>query len=307
MSGERAVALATCSEHPDGYPDDLLVVEPLSDLGIDTTFVTWDDASVDWNAFDVVVLRSTWDYPPRRDEFLRWIDRVAGLTTLANPAGAVRWSSDKRYLTHLERMGAPVVPTTFVDPDASAETLASAIRGTASSAERFVVKPSVGAGSVDAGRFESGDVSAVEQAIKHATTLLERGRRVMVQPYLDAIDSAGETALVYIGGEFSHAIRKEPLLAGGPVSFDGLFAEETTSATTATDAQLDAAASVLGAMPFDRAELLYARVDLLPDAAGDPLLLELELVEPSLFMAEAPGAALRFAHAMAAVAGRPTT
>lgn len=169
------------------------------------------------------------------------------------------------------------------------------------------MKPSVGAGSVDVRCFESGDASAIEQAIKHAATLLERGRTAMVQPYLDGIDTAGETALIFLAGKFSHAIRKEPILGGGPVAFDGLFADESTSPTEATAAQLAAAAAVFEAAPFDSADLLYARVDLVPSPDGIPLLLELELVEPSLFMAESFGAAQRFATAIATIARRTTT
>lgn len=136
MSGDRSVALVTCSEYADGHPDDVLVVEPLAGLCIAATFATWDDAAVDWSAFDLIVLRSTWDYTSRRAEFVAWIDGVARLTTLVNPAAAVRWSSDKRYLVHLARIGAPVVPTAFVDPGASPESLATSIRRTASSAGR---------------------------------------------------------------------------------------------------------------------------------------------------------------------------
>lgn len=293
------MALVTCSEYPDGYDDDVLVIAPLAALDIDATFVTWDDAAADWTSFDLVVLRSTWDYTPRLDEFLTWAEGVPGLV---NPAAAVRWSSDKRYLVELARAGAPVIPTMFVVPGAASDALGAAIGDTAAAASRFVVKPTVGAGSVDVGLFELADQSAIEQATKHAATLLERDRAVMVQPYLDGIDASGETALIFVRGEFSHAIRKEPMLAGGVAEFEGLFGEERTSPSDPTTAQLEAADAVLDATPFDRDALLYARVDLLPDANGAPLLLELELVEPSLFLADGAGAAERFAAGIATVA-----
>jgi len=121
----------------------------------------------------------------------------------------------------------------------------------------------------------------------------------VVQPYLDGVDVSGETALIYIRGAFSHAIRKEALLSGAPSEFDGLFVEEQTSPLTPAEDALAAGDAVLDAAPVDRGALLYARVDLLPDADGRPLLLELELVEPSLFLGEWPGAAERFAAAIA--------
>jgi hypothetical protein len=173
------------------------------------------------------------------------------------------------------------------------------IADVAGTAARFVVKPSIGAGSVDAGRFESADSASVDIAVKHATALVDDGRTAMVQPYLDGVDVAGETALIYVGGAFSHAIRKEALLSGAPSDVDGLFLEEQTSPTRPTDDALAAGDAVLDAAPVNRAELLYARVDLLPDADGRPVLLELELVEPSLFLGECPGAAERFAAAIA--------
>lgn len=292
------MALVTCAEYPNGHVDDLSLVAPLDALGVDVTFAVWDDEAVDWARYDAVVLRSTWDYPTRLDEFLAWADRVP---ELLNPLAAVRWSSDKRYLRDLTAAGAPCVPTTFVEPGAAPDLVAASITSVAGSATRFVVKPSVGAGSIDAGRFESDDSGSIEIAIKHATALLESGRAVVLQPYLDGVDETGESSLIYIDDHFSHAIRKEALLAGPPADVDGLFVEERTSAHTPTDAELAAGDEVLAAAPFAGADLLYARVDLLPGPDGSPLLLELELVEPSLFLAEHLGAADGLA---AAIAGR---
>lgn len=303
--GSHSVSFVTCAEYPDGYFDDIPAVEPLAALGVAVTFAVWDDPSVDWSEFDLVVVRSTWDYPPRRDEFLAWAEATPNLR---NPIEAVRWSSDKRYLGQLAAAGAPIIPTTFVVLGAGDDAIEVAVRAVAATAGDFVVKPSVGAGSVGAGRFVSGDPNAVDQAIKHAASLLEGGCAAMIQPYLDSIDVAGEAALIYLNGEFSHAVRKEPMLAGGLAEFDGLFGDERTSPLEPTASQMDAADTVFAAMPFERTGLLYARVDLLPGADGAPLLLELELVEPSLFMVDTPGAAERFAAAVAsAVAGRAGT
>jgi len=299
------VAFVTCAEFPDGHVDDLPAVAPLANLGVDVTFAVWDDRSIDWSAFDLVVLRSTWDYPPRLEEFLEWAESVPNLR---NSYEAVRWSSDKRYLAKLAAAGAPIIPSAFVVPGTEPTEIVEAVLAMAATTADFVVKPSVGAGSMGAGRFRSGDPNSVEQAIKHVRSLVEGDRAAMIQPYLDAIDVAGETALVYMSGEFSHAIRKEPMLAGGLAEFDGLFGDERTSPIEPTADQLAAAEVVLAALPFDRSELLYIRVDLLPGADGAPLLLELELVEPSLFMDGVPEAGKRFAAAVAgAIAGRVGT
>jgi len=299
------VAFVTCAEYPDGYFDDIPAIAPLAALGVSVSFAVWDDPAVDWQGFDLVVLRSTWDYPPRREQFLAWAEAVPNL---CNPIDAVRWSSDKRYLAELAAAGAPIIATTFVEPGSSVDAVDDAVRAVAATAREFVVKPSVGAGSVGAGRFVANDPNAVEQAIKHAVALIEGGCAAMIQPYLDAIDVVGEAALIYMNGAFSHAIRKEPMLAGGLAEFDGLFGDERTSPIEPTADQLAAADTVFGAMPFDRTDLLYARVDLLPGVDGAPLLLELELVEPSLFMDDTPGAAERFAAAVAfTVAGRAGT
>ena len=291
-----AVALVTCAEYADGHVDDIPIVGVLADLGISASFVVWDDPAVAWDDFDVVILRSTWDYPPRRDQFLAWAETVPALL---NPLDAVRWSSDKRYFRELTAGGAPCIPSSFAEPGDAAERIGDLIDEAAASAPQFVVKPSVGAGSVDAGRFESDDPGAVALACKHAAALLDSGRAAMIQPYLDGVDVAGESALIFMNGEFSHAVRKEPMLAGGLTQFDGLFGDERTSPMTPSAAERAAADAVLDATPFGRTDLLYARVDLLPGPGGHPLLLELELVEPSLFMADVPGATVRFATAIA--------
>jgi hypothetical protein len=290
------VALVTCAEYPAGSPDDRSLLAPLARSDVDATFAVWDDPVVAWLDYDLVVLRSTWDYPPRRDDFVAW---AASVPRLANPLPAVRWSSDKTYLRELAAAGAPCVPTHFVDPHASAYAVLATLADVAATAAEIVVKPSVGAGSVDAARFDARDPAVLEVAVKHATALVESGRTALVQPYLDGVDGAGECALVYVDGVFSHAIRKEALLSGGPTEVAGLFLEERTSPVTPSPDQLAAAEAVLAAAPFRADELLYARVDLLPGPDGRPLLLELELVEPSLFFDGASGAVDRFAAAIA--------
>lgn len=287
------VALATAT---DARPldDDLPpLVAALEAQGASASPVTWDDPAVDWASFDVAVIRSTWDYHGRHDEFCAWADAVAAVTVLCNPAPVIRWNTDKRYLAELAADGIDVVPTVFLEPGDAVATV---------DAPEVVVKPAVSAGSRDTARYLLGDDTGRMAAERHATELLEAGRVVMVQPYLDAVDEHGETAVICIDGVVSHAIRKGPLLRPGDAPTRALFAEEQISAREPRDAELALARATLGACAarFGADALLYARVDLIPGPSGDPVLLELELTEPSLFFDTAPGSADRFASAVLA-------
>jgi len=280
--------------------DDLAPLrDALAAAGADVAIVDWDDAAVDWNRFDLVLPRSTWDYAERLPEFLAWAGRVAACTLLCNPLDVLRWNTDKHYLADLEHAGVAIVPSTFVEPGADAHAaLAAFLAGT--DAAEFVVKPSVGAGSRDAQRHGREHVAT---ARLHVARLLEAGRSVLLQPYLDRVDAHGETALIHFDGAFSHAIRKGPLLHRGDGPTTALFAAEDITPRRASEAERSLAARALAAIPF-AAPLLYARVDLIHGADGTPCLLELELAEPSLFFAHAPGSAARFAAAVLARAAR---
>jgi len=263
------------------------------------SIVDWDDAAVDWAAFDLAVLRSTWDYSQRLGEFLAWAARAAQATRLLNPLPVLRWNTDKHYLRDLAQAGVPTVPSSFIEPGEAAAPLLDAFLGafaptSAGKEAEFVVKPAIGAGSRDAQRYGRSERAA---ALAHAQRLLDAQRSVLLQPYLDRIDEYGETALVFFEGRYSHAIRKGPLLRRGEGPTGALFAEEQISARVASMAEIDLARRTLAAMPLEQA-LLYARVDLIHDDAGAPCVLELELAEPSLFFAHAPGSAQRFAEAL---------
>jgi O-ureido-D-serine cyclo-ligase len=266
----------------------------LAGAGAAAHCVEWDDPRVDWARFDLVVPRSAWDYAERLPEFLAWAERVARLTRLVNPLPVVRWNTDKHYLGELARAGAPVVPTWYVEPGADAGRALAELLA-ADACRELVVKPAVGAGSRDARRHARADRAGI---LAHIAPLLAARRSVMLQPYLASVDAQGETALMYIDGRFSHAIRKGALLPAGAPSTAGLFAPETIVPRAPARDELAAAERILAAAPFGT--LLYARVDLLRDAAGAPRLLELELTEPSLFLSHAPGSAERFAAALLA-------
>lgn len=287
MKARIALVSARAARHLDEDLAPLLTA--LQQAGLDATAADWDDPEVDWADYRLALLRSTWDYVPRLTEFLAWADRTATLTALINPPAIVRWNTDKHYLGDLARAGVPVVPTPFVEPGESATEKLERFLAEESNAE-WVVKPAVGAGSKDAARYGRGEEQAAGRQIGR---LLDAGRSVLLQPYLDQIDAHGETALIYFSGRFSHAIRKAPLLRRGTAPTSGLFLEERITPRTPGDEELQLGERVLAVLPF--ATPLYARIDMIRAADGKPRLLELELTEPSLFFAYAPGAAGRLA------------
>ena len=268
----------------------------LAAAGARVSIVDWDDTDVDWSAFDIAVLRSPWDYTDRLEEFLAWAERAAAATHLLNPFEVVRWSTDKHYLAELEGAGVAIVPSRFVEPGDDAASALASFLDAFTGFDEFVVKPCVGAGSRDAQRHARGDVG---RAAAHVRRLLEAGRSVLLQPYLDRVDEAGETALIHFDGAYSHAIRKGPLLRRGEDATPALFAAEHIAARTPGADERALAALALAAIPF-AGPLAYARVDLIRDARGEPVVLELELAEPSLFFANAPGSADRFARSLIA-------
>lgn len=244
----------------------------------------WDDEAVDWAAFDVALVRTTWDYPGRRDAFVAWAAQAGSVTSLWNPAEVLRWNTHKSYLIELEERGAPVVPTAWLaagDQVDLADLLAA--RGW----PRAVVKPAVAAGATGlrrVGAFGSspGDEAVAAQA--HLDDLLAGGD-VMVQPYLDAVERDGEVSVVLVDGVVTHAVRKTP----GPGEFriqvqhGGRYQRLDLDGDGAEPAAL--ARWILEASGHD---LLYARVDLLRDDNGAWQLAELELAEPDLYLAQAP-------------------
>jgi glutathione synthase/RimK-type ligase-like ATP-grasp enzyme len=285
------IALITASAARDLDEDLPPLVAALREAGVEPSVVDWDDA-VDGTRFDLAVLRSTWDYTQRLSEFLRWVAEFSSRTTLLNPAGVVRWNTDKHYLAHLAAAGVPVVPSSFVEPGESArDALAMFLDANAG---EFVVKPSIGAGSRDAQRYAHDERAT---AIAHMQRLLDANRSVLTQPYLGRVDEHGETALIFFEGAFSHAIRKGPLLRRGEGPTRALFATEHITPRAASADEIAIATRTLAAIPFAQ-PLLYARVDLIHDDHGAPCVLELELTEPSLFFAHAPGSADRFAAAI---------
>ncbi len=293
MTASR-IALVTAAAARDLDEDLPPLADALRARGTDFDIVNWDDASVDWTQYRVAVLRSTWDYTTRLGEFLDWAARAGDATRLANPLDVVRWNTDKHYLGDLARAGVPTVASHFIEPGEDAAALLDRFLHRHATHE-FVVKPSVGAGSRDAQRYGREEREA---ALAHAQRLLDAGRSVLLQPYLDRVDAHGETALIHFDGEFSHAIRKGPLLRRGEGPTRALFAAEHITPRVPTAEERRVAQQAIAAIPFDQ-PLLYARVDLIRDGADRPCVLELELTEPSLFFTQAEESARRFADALA--------
>lgn len=292
MGAERRIALVTARAARGLDPDMAPLERALGERGLAAEEAVWDDAAVDWRRFDLVLLRSTWDYFARRDAFLAWARAVAAATRLANPLSVLSWNTDKHYLRDLAVAGVPTVPTYFLEPGDQPAG------GEPPDLGDCIVKPAVSAGSNDTARYRAGERGA---ATAHAARLLAAGRPVMLQPYQAAVDAQGETALVFFAGRFSHAVRKAAIFAGRPEMVGGLFAREEIAARepSTEERRVAEAALAVGAAHADSSRaLLYGRVDLVPRVDGSPGVLELELCEPSVFLDHAPGAAPRFAAAI---------
>ena len=296
------IALVTAREALALDEDMPPLVMALRAAGASVATPCWDDPGVDWGSFDKAVLRSTWDYVDRVAEFLDWTERCSEQTRLLNPPAVVRWNVDKHYLVELAHAGVAVVPTRFVEPGADprleldrflAGGQGAFTVGTGGAIAQFVIKPSIGAGSRDAARYLRVDR---DKALAHVERLLAAGRSTMLQPYLDSVDEHGETAVVYIGARYSHAFHKGPLLRLGDGLVSGLFAPEQIKPREPDAAERRVAAAAFGSIAG--ASPLYARIDLIRNGRGEPVVLELELTEPSLYFLHAPDAAFRFADAL---------
>lgn len=257
----------------------------------------WDDPTVDWAAFDLVVLRSPWSYANRLEEFLGWCRAVSKVTRLENPLAVIEWSLDKHYLSDLADANVPIVPTLFIEPNATrvADALTD-FKTQQQNCSEVVVKPAVGAYSKDVKRFKADKNADI---LGYIQKLNRRGDSVLVQPYLSSIDLVGETDLIFFNGQYSHAIRKGALLAA-----DGTVNVPTSDFRSErepdeTEIVIAARALKVAADRFGlKRPLLYARVDLVRDVKGNPVVLEMESAEPSLSLPNCPGSATRFAYAL---------
>lgn len=273
------LALVTCADARSLDTDLPFLVAELPEARV----VVWDDPQVDWAGFERVVIRSAWDYHRDPGRFLSWAREVAAVTDLWNRVDVVEWNIDKQYLHDLRAQQVPTVPTTALATVAEVDEHER--RGGFSGA--LVVKPSVGVSA--SGVLATHDAAA---AAAHARSLLAAGMAPLVQPYLDGVDGHGETGLVYLGGTFSHAFGRRVVLRAGAELDGDLLGEEESAPRRASDAERAVGEAVMAVLP----PTAYARVDLLPTSAG-PVVLEVELIEPSLFLHLDPDAPARAAAA----------
>jgi hypothetical protein len=287
----------TCELMPELMEEGELLVDALRRVDLDAVPAVWSDPDVDWDQFDLVVVRGTWDYVWRREEFLAW---ARATPNIHNDADILEWNTDKRYLLDLSRAGVPTVPTQFVAPGDTFLLPPGEV----------VVKPAVSMGAVDTHLFGPEQSGA---ATDHVAALNGEGRTAMIQPYRADIDDSAETGMIYIRGDFSHAIRKGPMLRVPvgvlPVGEDGdgdgeqppgifeQFRPQVISTRSPSAAELEIAEAALDAVPAGRDRLLYARVDVVPGPTG-PEVLELEATEPALHLQYGAGSADRFAVAI---------
>jgi hypothetical protein len=291
MSTGSQVALATCRELPDLTPDDSVLIERLAACGIDAHAVVWDDPAVDWSTYNLVITRSTWDYSRRREDFTTW---AASIERLTPPAAVATWNTDKHYLADLEQAGVPIVATQWLEPDRTFDARSLHTRFPALG--DFVIKPAISTGGKDTGRYTANNSYARGLAITHARRLLETGRTVMVQRYITTVDTAGETALIYLNGTFAYAVARDAMLTGPDEQSVAMRKPEVVRSHGATaqqiavaDQAVAAARAITAASGAGDLPPLLARVDLVDPGSG-PEVLELELTVPTLYMKLAPGA-----------------
>ena len=277
MMTRLQIGVATCAAAPHLDEDGPLLLAALTRGGADPHPAVWDDPTVDWSGFDGVLVRSVWDYPSRWESFRTWL-RTCQKT--ANPLDVLTWNTDKRYLGDLSEAGVPTVPTVFIPPGTRLEEPIG----------DYVLKPTVSGSAADTGRFRGRDRRAADMLAR----LHAQGRTVMAQPYLPGIETDGETSMVFLGGQYSHAVRREPLLTERGERRPVVVADvlSTIRQVQPTRAQHEVAERALAAVPGGGQRLSYARVDLIPGPSG-PVLLELEATDCFLFLSFASAAALQ--------------
>jgi hypothetical protein len=276
MPSPDRIAYATYVEDPNDVDTDIdlrVVRDAFARRGVGLDAFAWDDASVPWANYPLVLVRSTWDYSLHHADFLAWARRVADHSQILNPLAVMERNTDKTYLQSLAAAGVPIVPTRWYVPG---EPLPSAMELSGD----LVVKPAISAGARDTLR-----TSDAAEAAAHVGSLVGAGRIAMVQPYLHAVDAEGEYSVIVLGGRPSHVVTKVPALTqGGRGDAQGLV--------ELTDELRAAALDVLAAEPYAE-QCAWARVDLVRGAVGVLRLMELELTEPLLFLCLAEGSADR--------------
>lgn len=273
------LALATSTIIAGIDADDAHLAISLKRLGIEPIACIWNDPAIDWSRFDAVLIRTTWDYFKHYAAFQQWLDQLP-IPTI-NGQRLLHWNSDKRYLLQLEQQGIAIIPTRITTAQNLSETLA------ALTAREVVVKPSVSGGAWHTLRGTVGD-AAFEQAVKQLPQELD----YMVQPFVPEVVHNGEWSLLFFDGHYSHAVLKRA--ATGDYRVQGMFGGRTEAIEPGAAIIASAQRALTAVAAIGHPDHAYVRVDgVVVD--GHFVLMELEMIEPFLFLAERPDAAERFA------------
>jgi glutathione synthase/RimK-type ligase-like ATP-grasp enzyme len=277
------IALANSADHAGLHSHDLPLAAALQAAGLEPVAEVWTDPSVDWSSYDAVLLRAVWDYHLRYLEFTEWLGQLdkAGVKVL-NDTDLVRWNADKRYLLELRERGVAIVPSQI----AAGACLREVVAGL--DGQQIVIKPTISATAHHTIRGTAGSAE-LTRAIEDLPEDV-----YLVQPFQPEIQSEGEWSLIYLDGEFSHAVLKRPAAGDYRVQDDFGGTAELLDPPTAV---LEGSTAALTAANSRRSPV-YARVDGIL-SNGRYLLMELELIEPYLFLPLAADANTRFATAVA--------
>ncbi len=300
MLRAMTIALATRADLPTWEVDDRHLHRALAAAGVSFAQPVWDDPAVDWSVFRAVLVRTTWDYQDKLPAFTAWAQRVAGVTTLFNPAAVVAWNTHKHYLRELAAAGVPLAPTRWLAKGQRVEV--AGLVAAAGWREGFV-KPCIGATARETLRF-ANDAAGLAAAQAHVDRLLPH-EDLMLQPFLGQVLARGEWSAVFVDGAIAHCVRKIPVPGDYRVQ-DDFGARDEPYQPTAAERDLAMAAMAVvqrrgGPCPgADGTPLLYGRADFLWDDDGRCVLTELELVEPSLFFRHGPATAAALTRALLA-------
>ncbi len=285
MTAKPKFTFVTYTDLPNLDADDQLVFAAVERRGFNCAVAIWNDDNIAWSNAGICVLRSTWDYHLHYAKFLYWLNRVSALTTVCNDVETVRWNSNKRYLLDLQRASIPIVPTVLFEKDQSVDLLEIMDNHCW---DKGVLKPAIGLST-----FGVKKIAQSEPGIQaHLNKMLESGD-VLLQPFIESVFERGERALVFLGGKYSHTVRKsafQPLAQAGEAGETIVKPEQI---------ELDLAHRVLARV---KKPTLFARVDIIRDGDGQDLLMELELVEPSLYLGMHTKAVSAFADALCQLA-----
>ncbi len=269
------IAIITSSIHETFHKDDIMLSEALKGYGYDTHIICWDNADINWKNIRFCIIRSTWDSFFRHKEFLNWAERISKWTNLWNPLYVIKWNINKKYLIDLSNRGVKCVSTQLVASN-NVEDLKEEIFQF--DYKKVVIKPAVSLGALDTYYMDIDDPISYESNIDNINSMLLAGE-ILLQPYLPSVKIEGELSLIYIGGHFSHAIEKHPAPSDFRVQeiYGGKY-----KIVEPDKISLDTAEQAFKEIGFER--LLYARVDLIKDDNGLPLIIELEFIDPDLFL-----------------------